>query len=290
MTLAFDRDYDPRYGELVQLAPGIRRMVANNPGPFTFYGTGTYVIGTGRVAVIDPGPDLPAHVQALQAALVGERISHILVTHTHLDHSPAAKPLKASAGVPTYGFGPHGGESGEVEAGADRDFRPDVALRDGDQIEGEGWRLEAIHTPGHTSNHLCFAWPEAGALFCGDHVMGWSTTVIAPPDGDMRAYMASLERLAARPEGTFWPTHGNPIRDPKGFIADLAAHRRARRAKVLAALGREPRAPQAMVGAVYGPELGPRLVGAAAHSLLAHLIELQQEGLATETASGWRRS
>lgn len=286
--MEFDRDYDPRYGELVTLAPGLRRMVANNPGPFTFYGTGTYVVGQGRVAVIDPGPDLPAHVEALQRALVGERISHILVTHTHLDHSPAAKYLKASAAVPTYGFGPHGGESGEVEAGADRDFQPDVVLGDGDWIEGEGWRLQALHTPGHTSNHLCFAWPEGDALFCGDHVMAWSTTVIAPPDGDMRAYMASLETLAARPERTFWPTHGNPIRDPRGFIAALAAHRRERRAKVLAALTPEPQSPRRMVGPVYGAELDPRLVGAAAQSLLAHLIELREEGLAVATEAGWR--
>jgi len=283
-----DRRFTADYGRLEPVSPLIRRIVAPNPGPFTFFGTGTYVVGHGKVAVIDPGPDLPEHVAALLAGLAGETVGHILISHTHLDHSPAAAALQAATGAPTHGFGPHGryGETGE--SGADLAFTPDHRLGDGDAIEGPGWRLEAVHTPGHASNHLCFALGEEQALFSGDHVMGWSTTVVAPPDGDMAAYMRSLAKLQQRGDEIFWPTHGGPIRDPKRHIEALIAHRLARRRAVLAALSTEPAMPAALVGAVY-PGLDPRLTGAAAQSLLAHLIELGEMGQAREANGAWHR-
>jgi glyoxylase-like metal-dependent hydrolase (beta-lactamase superfamily II) len=284
-------DFTCDYCTLESVAPGIRRIVAENPGPFTFLGTGTYVVGRGEVAVIDPGPDQPAHVEALLAQLdPGERVSHILVTHTHRDHSPAARLLRARTGAPTYGFGPHGGGDHEIEAGADIDFAPDVTIGEGAVIEGGDWRLEALQTPGHTSNHLCFAFPREGVLFPGDHVMGWSTTVIQPPDGDMADYMAQLRRLRLRDDRTYWPTHGAPILQPGGHLDALIAHRLARRAKVLAALDATPRRPMALVPLAYEASLDRRLHSAAAQSLLAHLLELAGEGLARETPDGWRRA
>lgn len=282
-------DFTCDYRKLEQVAPGIRRIVAENPGPFTFLGTGTYVVGRGEVAVIDPGPELPEHVEALLAQLgPGERVSHILVTHTHRDHSPAARLLRARTGAPTYGFGPHGGGDHEIEAGADVDFEPDVSIGEGAVLEGGDWRLEALHTPGHTSNHLCFTFPQQGVLFPGDHVMGWSTTVIQPPDGDMADYMAQLRRLRQRDDRTYWPTHGAPILDPAAHLDALIAHRLARRARVLAALDGVPRRPLALVPLAYESSLDRRLYSAAAQSLLAHLIELAGEGLARETPEGWR--
>ena len=223
-----DRSFTAAYGRLEKVSPLIRRIVARNPGPFTFLGTGTYVVGRGRVAVIDPGPDLAEHVAALLAGLAGESVSHIVITHTHLDHSPAAAALQAATGAPTYGFGPHGRRGETGESGADLAFTPDHRLADGDSLAGAGWRLDALHTPGHASNHLCFALPEEQALFSGDHVMGWSTTVVAPQDGDMAAYMRSLTRLRQREERTYWPTHGGPIRDPHRHVDALIEHRLAR--------------------------------------------------------------
>jgi glyoxylase-like metal-dependent hydrolase (beta-lactamase superfamily II) len=246
------------------------------------------VVGQGQVAVIDPGPDLPAHVAALLAALEGERVSHILITHTHIDHSPAAAALQAATGAPTYGFGPHGRHGETGESGADLAFTPDHRLGDGGCVSGPGWRLEALHTPGHASNHLCFALAEEQALFSGDHVMGWSTTVVAPPDGDMAAYMRSLERLQRREDRVFWPTHGGPIRDPRRHLQALTQHRLARRAAVLAALTSAPATPTSLVDTVY-PGLDPRLRAAAAQSLLAHLIELGQTGQAREIDGAWRK-
>ena len=236
VDIPFRHEIAFEYGRLEPVAPGVRRIVARNPGPFTFKGTGTYVVGEGEVAVIDPGPELEEHIAALVASLTDEQVTHILVTHTHRDHSPAAKALKAATGAPTYGFGPHaGGRRGEagVEEGGDWDFTPDIVVRDGEWVEGGKWRFEAVHTPGHTSNHLCFALPDSGILFSGDHVMGWSTSVIAPPDGDMAAYMASLDKLLARRDSVFWPTHGPAITEPQRHVRAFIAHRREREAGII---------------------------------------------------------
>lgn len=279
VEIPFRRDFAFEYGRLESVAPGVRRIVANNPGPFTFRGTGTYVVGEGEVAVIDPGPDLAEHVEALLAGLAGERITHILVTHTHRDHSPAAAAVKAATGAPTYGFGPHGGTRGipGIEEGGDWDFAPDIVTKDGDEIAGSGWRFEAVHTPGHTSNHLCFALPDQGILFSGDHVMGWSTSVIAPPDGDMAAYMASLDKLLHRRDAVYWPTHGPAITEPKEHVRAFIAHRREREAGVVACLEAGVGHIDAMVERLY-IGLNPNLKRAAARSLLAHLIDLIARG------------
>lgn len=282
-----DRSFTCAYGVVDQVSPLIRRVVAQNPGPFTFRGTGTYIIGRGTVAVIDPGPDLPAHVEALLRALDGETVSHILVTHTHRDHSPAAVALKRATGARTYAFGPHGALGEAVEAGADRDFTPDIRMSDGDAVEGPGWRLEAVHTPGHTSNHLCFALAEESALFSGDHVMGWSTTVIAPPDGDMAQYVRSLKHLLTRDDAVYWPTHGGAIGKPHAHVRALVAHRRMRGSAILAALARGPASAAGLVPLVYH-DLDPRLVHAAARSVLAHLIEFEARGDVVRDGAVWR--
>jgi glyoxylase-like metal-dependent hydrolase (beta-lactamase superfamily II) len=284
-----NRDFTCTYGRLEPVSPLIRRIVAENPGPFTFFGTGTYVVGHGKVAVIDPGPLLPAHIDALLGALAGETVTHILVTHTHIDHSPAAAPLKKATGAPTLAFGPHGKVGDTGEAGADLAFVPDMKLKDGDVVEGAGWRLEALHTPGHASNHLCFALAQESALFSGDHVMGWSTTVVSPPDGGMTAYMRSLDRLAKRADAIYWPTHGGPIRDPRQHLAELIAHRLARRNAILAALSEKNLTPPELVQRIY-IGLDPRLVGAAAESVLAHLLELAESGLVVEGRGRWGKT
>ena len=273
-AIQFRRALEFEYGVCDSLSPLIRRVIADNPGPFTFHGTGTYIVGHGEVAVIDAGPDLASHVDALLTAILGETVSHLLVTHTHRDHSPATRYLKEAFGAKSYAFGPHGGGLGdEVEAGADTDFTPDVTLGDGDVIQGAGWTLEALHTPGHTSNHLCFALAEEAALFSGDHVMGWSTTVVSPPDGDMAAYMASLARLGQRAETTFWPTHGPPIEQPAEFVAALIAHRQEREEQILKCLqdgiGKIPD----MVRKMY-TDIDPVLYGAAGRSVLSHLVHM----------------
>lgn len=279
--IPFVRDIDVAYGRCDQVSPLIRRVIADNPGPFTFTGTGTYIVGRGEVAVIDPGPDLPAHMDALLAATAGERITHILITHTHSDHSPLAGPLKAATGATVYGCAlrPHEAEDDEValDAGHDDDFRPDVDLCGGGRIEGPGWTLEAIATPGHTSNHLCFALREENALFSGDHIMGWSTTVIAPPDGDMADYFESLADIRARDFATLWPTHGPPVRDVAHFIDAYTAHRRARERQIVAALGDGPQTIRDLVMRLYA-DVDPRLHPAASRSVLAHLIDLEARG------------
>jgi glyoxylase-like metal-dependent hydrolase (beta-lactamase superfamily II) len=281
VEIPFRREFSFEYGRLEPVAPMIRRIVARNPSPFTFRGTGTYVVGEGAVAVIDPGPDLLEHVEALLAGLVGERVTHILITHTHRDHSPAARALQAATGAPTYGFGPHaGGHRGEpaVEEGGDWDFVPDITLRDGERIAGAGWLFEAIHTPGHTSNHLCFALPDNGVLFSGDHVMGWSTSVIAPPDGEMAAYMASLDKLLGRPDQVYWPTHGPAITEPQEHVRAFIAHRREREAGIVDCLRAGMGRIDAIVERLY-IGLRPALRRAAGRSVQAHLIDLVARGL-----------
>ena len=288
--LPTDRTFDAVYARPVEISPLIRRVLARNGNAFTFKGTGTYIVGRGKVAVIDPGPLIDEHVVALKAALAGEKVTHILITHTHTDHSPAAAPLKAATGAKTYGHGPHGAGKREegvaVEEGGDMDFRPDVVVRDGDAIKGDGWTFDCVFTPGHTSNHICFALSEEKALFSGDHVMGWSTTVIAPPDGDMAQYLASLDKLLARDDRTYYPTHGNPIRDPQTFVARLIEHRLARERQIEACLRRGIDRIPDMVAVIYS-EIDKKLHGAAAMSVLAHLQHMIAAGrVATDGAPG----
>ncbi len=281
---AFNLEFEPRYTEAVQVTPLIRRIVAQNPSRFTFHGTGTYIIGGPEgAAVIDPGPPMRDHIDALLKALDGWQVSAILVTHTHLDHSPAARPLQEATGAPTYGFGPHAGGTANadaVEEGADWRFSPDHVLKDGDVIEGPGWTFEAVHTPGHTSNHLCFALAEEQALFSGDHVMGWSTSIVSPPDGDMAAYLGSLKKLLDRLETVYYPTHGAPIQDPKPFVASFIRHREAREDQILAAIAGGAEQVTEMVELMYH-DVPRSLYPAAARSVLAHLVKLTAEGRVT---------
>ncbi len=283
--IPFVRNMDFEYGKVQRITPHIRRVVARNPSSFTFYGTGTYIVDSGQeggtVAVIDPGPLLEDHVDALLSALKGQTVSHILVTHTHIDHSPAAAPLKEVTGAPTYGFGPHGSgkalDKMRIMEGGDLDFVPDILLKDGEIINGEGWTLEAVHTPGHTSNHLCFALQEEAALFTGDHVMGWSTSVISPPDGDMNVYIASLARLLVRKDTIYWPTHGPAITDPRRHVEALIGHRERRDKAILLALEKGQTTIPDMVSFIYRGV--PRnLHPAAGHTVLAHLIHLVETG------------
>ena len=281
--IPFVRDFDFAYGRCDPVSPLIRRVVAANPGPFTFTGTGTYIVGRGTVAVIDPGPMLSAHLEALVAALDGETVSHILVTHTHADHSPLARPLaEALGGVPILAAEPpRRPEPMEVgEEGSDVSFHPDIVLTGGERIEGPGWTLDALATPGHASNHMAFGLVEENALFPGDHIMGWSTTVVSPPDGDMTAYMESLDLVKARNFTTLWPTHGPPVLEVDPFIAAYIAHRRAREAQVLKAVSEGHGRIKDMVPVLYA-EVDKRLWPAAARSVLGHIIDLERRGILT---------
>ena len=279
MSLTFNRELTFTYGRVSVLTPMIRRVIAENPGPFTFMGTGTYIIGRGEVAVIDPGPYDEAHIEALQHALKGETVTHILVTHTHRDHSPGVRLLQPETGAPSYGYGPHGGDKNlpKVEEGGDFDFTPDVVIKDGDVIEGKDWTVEAVHTPGHTSNHLCFALREENVLFSGDQVMGWSTTVVSQPDGDMADYMASLEKMLKRNDATYWPTHGAAIEDPKSHVAGILAHRHQREDQIEACIAEGRTTIEEMVEAMY-VGLDPRLHGGAKRSVQSHLIHMVAQG------------
>ena len=280
--IPYVRDMAFEYGVIERLSPLVRRILARNPGPFTFHGTGTYIIGHGAVAVIDPGPALDAHVKAILAGLDDEVVSHQFITHTHRDHSPAARLLGRATGAATHGYGPHGAgrEDRAVEEGADHDFRPDVVLRDGDAVTGDGWTLTAVETPGHTSNHLCFALEEESVLFSGDHVMGWSSTVIVPPDGHMGTYLASLNRLLERNDAFYWPTHGPRIEDPKALVRAYIDHRAERERQIADCLGRGIGEIPAMVAEIYA-EIPKHLHPAAACSVLAHLIHMVEGDRAT---------
>ena len=277
------------YGRAEQVAPGVRRLLADNPSPFTEKGTQTYIVGEGEVAVIDPGPELGTHVGAILAATEGERIGAILCTHTHRDHSPASRPLAAATGAPIIGCPPLAIEDDgpRADAAFDFDYVPDRSLEEGERISGDGWTLEAVATPGHTSNHLCFALAGTGILFTGDHVMGWSTTVVSPPDGDMTLYMASLDRLLAREDRIYFPAHGRPVDKPHAHVRALIAHRRMRERQILAKLeAGEGRIP-AMVETMYR-DIDPRLHPAAGRSVLAHLVDLERRGMVRAEGEEWR--
>ena len=284
--IPFDRSFSQAAGEVVQLSPLVRRLVCNNGGPFTFTGTCSYLVGTDEVAIIDPGPANAAHVEALLAALNGAQLAAIMLTHTHADHSPAATLLKARTGAPIYGCAPHfaarklhRGEVNMLEASADRTYMPDYTMQEGDALNIGGARLEALSTPGHTANHLCFALAQEQALFSGDHVMAWSTTIVAPPDGSMGDYMASLEKLRRREERIYWPGHGGPVNEPQRFVRALLHHRRHRETSILKRLTLGDHRIFEIVDHTY-ENLDPRLKGAAALSVFAHLEELVRQGMA----------
>ena len=284
VDIPFRRQLDFEYGEVAWLSPLVRRVVARNPSAFTLYGTGTYILGRGNVAVIDPGPLDAAHIEAILRATAGETITHMLVTHTHMDHSPGCRLLAAHADAKTYGFGRHG--AGKiaagvlVEEGGDMDFEPDVRVRDGDVVAGDGWSAECVHTPGHTSNHVCYALREENALFTGDHVMGWSTSVVAPPDGDMKSYMASLDKLLGRDDAVYWPTHGPSIVEPKPHVRAFVAHRREREDQIRSCLAAGVERIEDMVPLMYAG-VPRQLHPAAARSVLAALHYLIERGEAS---------
>lgn len=310
MSIPYVTLADPQYGQAVQVAPLVRRVIARNAGKFSYLGTGTYIVGEGDVAVIDPGPLVESHREALMAALAGQRVRAILVTHCHRDHSPLAAWLRDYSGAPTVAFGPHVsdptwveddtepidevddagraespeeqiGESEEDESteSVDTAFAPDVFVTTGDvAAEGDGYTLSAVHTPGHTSNHLSFLFDEQRALFSGDHIMGWSTTVITPPDGDMRDYFESLQRVRDLAPATLWPTHGAPVTDTVPFIDAFVAHRLQREAQVLAAVRAGTSLIPDMVPTMYA-NVDKRLHRAARRSVLAHMLKLVADGL-----------
>lgn len=275
-------------GIVEQVHPKVRRVLAANPSAFTYTGTQTYIVGTGAVAVIDPGPDLAEHVDAILRATEGERIVAILCTHTHRDHSPASRALAAATGAPIVGCAPLAldDDGPRADAAFDFDYAPDQVLADGEQAAGDDWALVAVATPGHTSNHLCFALEGEGVLFTGDHVMGWSTTVIAPPDGDMTQYFASLDTLLKRDDAIYFPAHGPAIEKPRSHVRALVTHRRMREKQILRRLEEgEERIPD-MVAHMYR-DVDPRLHGAAGRSVLAHLVDLERRGLVRGEGERW---
>jgi len=280
--IPFVRDLEFEYGAPRQISPLVRRIVANNPGPFTFTGTGVYVIGRGQVAVIDPGPDQPGHLDVLLEALAGETVSHIFATHAHQDHSPMARPLAKATGATIYACGtPVIATESEVrmEAGDDLGFRPDVSVEDGQVFRGPDWSIEAVFTPGHTSHHTAYALLEENALFPGDHIMGWSTTVISPPDGNMTDYLRSLEKVRDRNYDILYPTHGPEVRDPGPFIQAYIDHRLERERQILDQLAAGRRTIREIVPLIYA-DVDRRLHPAACHSVMAHVYHLINTGRA----------
>ncbi len=273
------QEFSPSYGEIEHITKNIRRITAPNPAPFTFKGTGTYIIGHGKVAVIDPGPDIPSHIDAILTSLCDEQISHILITHNHKDHSPAAKPLAAKCGAKIYGFDVCKQQLADIDAeeGIDKNYTPDILLKDGDIINGMNWTIEAIHTPGHLSNHICFAYREEQSLFTGDHVMGWSTTIISPPDGNMADYLESLEKLRQRDDKIYYPTHGLPIKNPKQFVTQLIGHRLRRDKEIKKAISGGACTIDEIVGVIYAM-IDKKLYLAASRTIFAHLIRLVELG------------
>jgi glyoxylase-like metal-dependent hydrolase (beta-lactamase superfamily II) len=282
--LVFAQPPDNASGQLTRVSPLVRRLIAPNPSPFTSTGTCSYLIGDAEIAVVDPGPLDETHIAALLRAADGAKIAHILVTHTHRDHSPAAARLRAAAGAPIVGARPYRSRPGfagalkGLDSSHDLIYAPDRVLEDGDIVEGRGYTLEAVATPGHAANHLAFALREENALFSGDHVMAWSTSIVAPPDGSMGDYMASLDKLRARGETIFWPGHGGPVREPQRWMRALAHHRRQREASILTRIEAGDTEVAQIVARVY-ENLNPKLVGAATLSTLAHLEDLAVRGL-----------
>lgn len=284
MSLRFDTSFQPAHGEAVAVAPGVLRITAPNPSPFTFHGTNSYLVGRDTLAVIDPGPDDERHLKALLAAVAGRPVSHIFVSHTHRDHSPLAARLKQATGALIVAEGPHRpsrplgiGEVNALDASADTAFRPDIALPDGGVVDGDGWSIRGVFTPGHTANHMAFSLEGARILFSADHVMAWSTTIVAPPDGAMSDYMASLDVLLARDDRLLLPGHGGPVGAPRAFLRGLKAHRRMRERAILDRVAKGDRTIRAMVEAIYR-DTDPRLHGAAGLSVLAHLEDLVARG------------
>ncbi len=272
-----------------QLEPLVRRVLAPNPSPFTFTGTETYVVGAGaEVAVIDPGPDEVEHIAAILAAVGAAKVTAICCTHTHRDHSPAAAPLSAATGAPIIGCDrlALADDGPRADASFDTSYQPDRVLRDGEQLSGPDWTLTAVATPGHTSNHLCYALEESGALFTGDHVMGWSTSVVAPPDGDMAAYMASLNRLYNRSDRVYYPAHGAQVDKPQQLVRGMIGHRRQRERQILKLMTEGVAEIEAMVPRMY-KGVDQRLWPAAGRSVLAHLIELEQRGRVARRLEHW---
>ena len=277
---------DQPYGKIEQLEPRIARVLAHNPSAFTYYGTQTYLVGEAEVAVIDPGPDLPEHLDALVQAIAGRPVAAIMCTHTHRDHSPAARPLAERTGAPIVGCAALSLETvgPRADASFDGDYAPDRVLADGEAVEVDGTAVSAVATPGHTSNHLCFAYQ--GALFTGDHVMGWSTTVVVPPDGDMAAYMQSLDKLRGRDDRIYYPAHGAAVENPQQYVRHLMGHRMQRERQILSLIEAQPRDIPDIVAKAY-PGLDPRLTTAAGGSVLAHLLDLQRRGLVEQQGDAW---
>ncbi len=277
--------FEPQHGVAVPVAEGVERLTAPNPSPFTFYGTNTYIVGQKSVCVVDPGPDNDAHFDALMEALQGREVTHIAVSHTHRDHSPLARRLKEATGAIIVAEGPHRpsrplfeGEVNPFAESSDTDFVPDLALADGETAEGDGWKLTAVHTPGHTANHAAFALDNTGILFSADHVMAWATSIVAPPDGAMSDYMASLDRLLTRDDRLYLPGHGGPVSEPRAFVRALRTHRLMRERAVLERIRQGDRRISDMVKVIYATT-DARLHGAAALSVLAHLEDLVEKGL-----------
>ena len=279
-NIPFKKDVTFEYGIADQVSPLIRRVIAPNPSAFTLHGTGTYIVGHGQVGVIDPGPDDPKHIEALLHALKGETVSDIIITHTHRDHSPGAALLKAETGAEIWGCGPHGyGREGQTdgndisEEGADTDYAPDTLANDADILDTDKWSLQAVYTPGHTSNHTCFLLREENALFSGDHVMGWSTTIVSPPDGNMYRYMQSLKKLMLRSDDHYWPTHGPRIDNPRAFVGELVKHREEREEQIAQCLSQDIGFIPDMVKTMYR-DVPEHLHSAAARSVLSHLVHM----------------
>ncbi|MGB6228968.1 MAG: MBL fold metallo-hydrolase [Litorimonas sp.] len=295
MAIPFVRDFTFEYGVAERLSPLVTRVIADNPGPFTYTGTGVFIVGgTEEVCVIDPGPTTPDHVAAMDRALEGKRVTHVLVTHHHIDHSPLAAPLAEKHGCKVYGYGtqptpPQGGEI-RLEAGDDLSFKPDVEIRDGHVFHGPDWTLEAIHTPGHTSNHLCYALEKTKTLFSGDHIMGWSTSVVSPPDGDMGDYLASLRRILDLDFNIIRPTHGPAIMDVRPFVQAYIDHRLNRETQIMGAIDAGLTNIGDIVAKLYA-DVDKRLHPAAAHSVLSHLIHMRKTGRVTaEGPDGLRQT